>query len=939
MTTARSENLIRQIRRLAAPAQPGPSDAELLRRFAGQREEAAFAALVRRHGPMVLCVCRRVLGNADDAEDAFQAAFLTLARKAPALRSQDSVAGWVYRVAYRLALRARARAGRRQAADRAALQGRPQEEPAGADPLDAVTGRELSRVLDEELNRLPEKWRAPLVLCYLEGATRDEAAVQLGWPLGTLKHRLEKGRAALRGRLTRRGLALSAVLPGALLTGKAARAALPAALIDRTVRAGLAAGARGAAAALTVRVLLSGRARLAALVLLTLAVIGAGAGLLSHRPPAEADPPPRAGAEPRPRPAPPPAPPAEKSEKREELAISGRVLDPAGKPVAGAEITVVMVGWHDPGAEGKADDVNRSHEVKADEDGRFRAQVARPAGVLNPLVRVIAAAPGFGFGWSEAPGDSPATGLVIRLHAERTLRGRVLDVEGRPVAGARVQVERAVAPFVRPYFNPAPSQAPVPKPVTTDADGRFTLPGIGRDVAVRLDVLHEDFTPDSTDVATADQARPGDVAVVLSPARTLSGRVVAADTGKPVPGVRITFQAYSKDSNWAGGGVIVRTDEEGRFSARPYRGEVYPAYVTPPEGRPYLGVQRRVEWPRGVVKHEVTFELPPGVVVGGTVVDEGDGKPIAGAAVNYRAAAGNPNVKPGVAVGAPLRTGADGTFRITVLPGEGYLLVEGPAPDYVRRELYSPTGFGGLSEEAKGARLSPAGFARVTLKEGAKPDGVTIKLRRGVTVEGKLVGADGKPALRALMLSPLNVHPGSHQLAVSDHVEIRDGTFRLRGCDPEKTYTVLFFDSEKETGAAVELSAKKASRRPVTVRLAPCGSAAGRLTRRDGTPLKDFPQPPQYLPLEVIVTPGTPRNFMAEKPAVFADATPLNFLDPMRYNDRHTDDKGQITFPALIPGATYRITGGYDPKKGFRFKDFKVEAGRKLDLGDLKLDW
>jgi hypothetical protein len=89
----------------------------------------------------------------------------------------------------------------------------------------------------------------------------------------------------------------------------------------------------------------------------------------------------------------------------------------------------------------------------------------------------------------------------------------------------------------------------------------------------------------------------------------------------------------------------------------------------------------------------------------------------------------------------------------------------------------------------------------------------------------------------------------------------------------------------------------------------------------------------------VIVTPGTPRNFMGEKHGVFADAMPLNFLDPMRYNDRHTDDKGQITFPALIPGATYRITGGYDPKEGFRFKDFKVEAGQQLDLGDLKLDW
>jgi RNA polymerase sigma factor (sigma-70 family) len=931
MTTARSDHLLRHIRRLAAPAQPGPSDAELLRRFAGQREEAAFAALVRRHGPMVLCVCRRVLGNVDDAEDAFQAAFLTLARKASALRNQDSVAGWVYRVAYRLALRARARVGRRQAADRAVLQGRPHEESAAADPLDEVTGRELSRVLDEELNRLPEKWRAPLVLCYLEGATRDEAAVQLGWPLGTLKHRLEKGRAALRGRLTRRGLALSTVLPGALLTGQSVRAALPAPLVDRTVRAALAVAAAGATG-----VPFAAHALRVVLVLLALAVVGAGAGLLAHQPPSGDAEPPRAGAEPRPQPAP-PAPPAAKPEKGEELAVSGRVLDPAGKPAAGAQVAVVMVGLYEPGAEGKAADLNRLQEAKADDDGRFRLRAARPAGVRDPMTWVVAAAPGFGFGWSYVPGGEATADVAIRLRPERTLRGRVLDVEGQPVAGARVHVARADLPGEASYVNGASNEVAWPKPVTTGADGRFTLRGVGRDVAVMLDVTHEHFAPETLDVEAGDKARADDIPVVLTPARTLSGRVFAAETGKPVAGVRLHFQGYARDFSRASGGVMARTDEEGRFSVRPYRSEAYATYVEPPSGRPYLGVQRRVDWPRGVVKHEVTFELSPGVVVGGTVVDEDGGKPIAFATVGYRAAAGNPKINSGVVSGGGgVRTAADGTFRLTVIPGAGYLLVEAPAPDYVRRELYSPAGYGGLAEEAKGARVSPAGFARVDLKVGAKPDDVTIKLRRGATIEGKLVDPDGKPVLVARMVSALNVHPGSHQLDFSRPGEVRDGTFRLRGCDPEKTYSVLFFDSEKELGAAVEL---KAGKEPVTVRLAPCGSATGRLIRRDGTPLKGFPQPLQYLPLEVIVTPGTPRHFAPEKAGVFADAVPLNFLDPMRYNDRHTDDKGQIAFPALIPGATYRITGGYDPKEGFRFKDFKVEAGQRLDLGDLKLDW
>src|SRR5262249_17481263 len=152
-------------------------------------------------GPLVLGVCRRVLHNWHDAEDAFQATFLTLARKAASISKQDSVGGWLHQVAYNLALKAKAHAATRQARQRQA-QNRPPD-----DPLTELTGRELLAVLDEELQQLPERYRAPLVLCYLEGRTRDEAARQLGWSLGTLKRRLEQARARLRGRLERRGLA------------------------------------------------------------------------------------------------------------------------------------------------------------------------------------------------------------------------------------------------------------------------------------------------------------------------------------------------------------------------------------------------------------------------------------------------------------------------------------------------------------------------------------------------------------------------------------------------------------------------------------------------------------------------------------------------------------------------------------------------------------
>jgi RNA polymerase sigma factor (sigma-70 family) len=175
------------------------SDRELLKRFAQRHEEGAFAALVRRHGPMVLSVCRRVLRNGHDAEDAFQATFLVMIEKAQRLRRPELLANWLYGVAYRTALHARQRAARRSEREREAVA--MSSDPAG-DP--SVESRELRRVLDEELLRLPDKYRAPLVLCYLEGKTNEEAARQLGWPSGSMSYRLARGRELLRERLQTR---------------------------------------------------------------------------------------------------------------------------------------------------------------------------------------------------------------------------------------------------------------------------------------------------------------------------------------------------------------------------------------------------------------------------------------------------------------------------------------------------------------------------------------------------------------------------------------------------------------------------------------------------------------------------------------------------------------------------------------------------------------
>jgi RNA polymerase sigma-70 factor (ECF subfamily) len=211
-----------------------PTDALLLSRFASNRDEEAFALLVERHGPLVLAVCRRVLGNVQDAEDAFQATFLVLARRAASIRDRGLLGNWLYGVALRIARKVRAAVSKRQLHEKQA-----QWVPSLQVPP-AVELADLTPVLDEELSRLPEKYRAALVLCYLQGKSHAEAADVLCWPAGMVKGRLAKARALLRSRLLRRGFGVTTALLAAFLLEAQARAAtVPDLLAETTVRAGV----------------------------------------------------------------------------------------------------------------------------------------------------------------------------------------------------------------------------------------------------------------------------------------------------------------------------------------------------------------------------------------------------------------------------------------------------------------------------------------------------------------------------------------------------------------------------------------------------------------------------------------------------------------------------------------------------------------------------
>jgi RNA polymerase sigma-70 factor (ECF subfamily) len=230
MAAALLDDLIGYLRLVVAPSESGAvSDGQLLERFLARRDEAAFEELVRRHGPMVLGACRRVLGNSHDADDAFQATFLVLVRRAASVRPRSQVGNFLYGVAYRTALEARRAAARRRLKEASVM---PRPEP----PPD--TWSELAPLLDQELSRLPARYRAPLLLCDVEGKTRKEAALLLGWPEGTVSSRLSRAREVLARRLSRHGVGLSGVALAVALSQQA-QAAVPAVLVGSTVRAAL----------------------------------------------------------------------------------------------------------------------------------------------------------------------------------------------------------------------------------------------------------------------------------------------------------------------------------------------------------------------------------------------------------------------------------------------------------------------------------------------------------------------------------------------------------------------------------------------------------------------------------------------------------------------------------------------------------------------------
>jgi hypothetical protein len=569
------------------------------------------------------------------------------------------------------------------------------------------------------LDRLPDIYRLPLLLCYLEGRSRDEAAGLLGCSVGALHGRLERGRDRLRERLTRRGITLSAGLFSAVAVGSATATAAPEPVIQ-----GLLAAATGSSVAPRVAALVRGfspttlgGAKLLALTVLAVGLLGAGLGLGTLRPLPAAPAPSLAApivalAAPLPEKAPNP--------DIKPIAVSGKVVGPDGKIVRGAKLFVFDSEEWKPAPQGEANI-----------DGAFTFELPPIAG-HRAYRYVVASAPQLGFGcdWvGVPPATDPLRNVVLKLPRDIPIQGRIVDLEGKPVAGAQVRVtdlqtnkDDSLSEFVRLWSKDKERQQEAFRAIlgkrlfvknatahhfsaTTGSDGRFTLAGLGSDRCPQLDIsapgkasmvclvpLRADFEPASGGF-TGSLVVGSKFTLPLAPSKLITGVVRDEATNKPLPGVHIRGQVdLNDDTRFLNSWVILPevetiTDAEGRYTLDGLpKGGNYILAASPKAGDGIVhGFISRRDNVIGATPIRGDFALPRGIVLTGQITDRKTGKGVRGY-VFYRPLESNPWEDEHPITGSPgigpwvsdmgSWTDVEGRFRLTAEPGAGILHVQ-----------------------------------------------------------------------------------------------------------------------------------------------------------------------------------------------------------------------------------------------------------------------
>jgi hypothetical protein len=503
-----------------------------------------------------------------------------------------------------------------------------------------------------------------------------------------------------------------------------------------------------------------------------------------------------------------------------------------------------------------------------------------------------------------------------------------------------------------------------PEPLVTDKDGRLTVRGVGRHQGVGLRFRDHRYAPKPVWLPAGSKEPAMEKVEVLEPAQVIEGRVVSADTGQPIPNARTAVVSYNQGGNYISMSTSAGdlTDAQGHFRLSAGLGQRFTVEVYASAGQPYLGVRKDVEWPKGAARQLVEIALPRGVLVRGKVTELPSGRPVAGARIIYHPRGSsvfalpenetNPNLPRHVLTyhQSLVLSQADGSFQIAAPAVPGHLLVTGPSHNYISAAV-------GNNELTYG---NPGGLPRyyhaalaMQLTPGDQPKDVTITLRRGVALTGRLVGPDGKLVERAYLICAgqrepyTNAFPAEYE-SISRPVLVREGQFVLRGCDPEQTYRVIVDTGKLDDGAlvwrrgldaklwmghllkgtvgrlgaAVELSAKQANGQPITIQLVPCGAAAVEFVDQQGRPMAG------HKPLlELLVTSGLTLQDALNQGALGAETIVL--AGPIGESNKpplQTDARGRLVFPGLIPGATYRVDDG---RKGI---DFTVESGTTRSL-------
>jgi RNA polymerase sigma factor (sigma-70 family) len=920
--------------RCVAETGGAPTDAELLHAFAARRDESAFGALLRRHGPLVWNVCRHVLGHEQDAEDAFQATFLALARGAGTIREGAAVGSWLHGVALRVSLRARRDAARRRVREREAASMPRRNEP--ADP----SWREVAQSLHEEVQALPEKYRAPFVLCVLQGESLAEAARQLGWKEGTVSGRLTRARQELRERLTRRGVELTALLGAASL---ARAAAPPARLVASTLRAAVASLLRG----VTRAVLTPRRTLPTALLLLTLCG-SAAVGLLARGAgPAKAPPKGTAGDA---------AAPAERERGPATLVLRGRVLSPEGKPVRGAGL--YLLDFH---AGPEAPKLRATTTA----DGRFRFTLARKEITLpphwwrNPWNHVFLCAVADGYGPALGALGSPAGAKehALRLAEDVVVRGRVLDLEGRLVPGATARVVGLGVPkgkdltaFVDALrageyayaaetehltvLEHLPGLAKLFPPAVADRSGRFRLKGVGRErlaivvlsgPTVETQQVRVRTRPGKTIRRPVWKNAPGSGTLtftyhgptfdyVAGPTTAVVGVVRDRDTGKPIAGATVTGGTLVDHWRQSSDYVQARTDKEGRYRlvGLPRGGGNF-VKVRGPAGRRYLPVWG-VDVPaaRGLESITLAVELKEGVRIRGRVTDRSTGKPVR-AEVVYYPLADNPHCKDAPGLHPRVETDEDGTFEFVGLPGRGVVAVRGTGDRWVwgvGAERFKAGFRGNLPTRPLCHPRDYHALAEVNPAKGSASLECEVLLDPGRTLSGTVLGPDGKP-LAGARLCGLRGFCSPYW----ERTPQPTAQFTAYGFKEGRLRNVLAVHEGRRLAGS--LLVRGTEKGPLVIRLAPWGAARGRLVDADGQPRA-----------------GVNLSLRPVGDDLFDPQAGVPLDGPWLRTDRD----GKFRADGLVPGLKYTLRVWDNPVVigGTVFKDLRVKAGQTRDIGDVR---